>query len=175
MKARNSAACWLVASLLAASSAHATLSVSIRAYAAHQYGVTAAAVVGNVVNAYTAVGSVWARAGYRLECSDPAIRPALTGSRGWSDNGILGSRQVTVTSPETYPSNLGLPGWNNVMGGTAFDCVFSFNGEAKNSPLPIGSGGITVPGIGGEHWEYSGSITFPMIKMGTLWGGKCIM
>ena len=163
----------LIASLLAAS-AHADLNVSILAYAAHQEGVTAAAVVGNVVNAHTNLGSVWARAGYRLECSDPAIRPALTGSRAWSDNGLAGPRQVTVTSPENYPSKLGLPGWNNVMSGTAFDCVFSFNGEAKNSLFPIGSGGATVS-LGGEHWEYSGSITFPMIKMGTLWGGKCIM
>jgi hypothetical protein len=129
---------------------------------------------GTVVTATTNINSIWASANYRIECSDPAIRPALSGGRGWSNNGIRGPRSITVTAPEWLPAVQELPGWQAVMGGTLVSCVHTSIGYAKTNILPIGSGGTTIP-IGGDSWEETETNTFTVMKPGTSFGGGCIM
>jgi hypothetical protein len=175
MITRYRRAAGLTVALLAAyiPAARADLNASLLAYQAHQYGVSASARFGTVVTANTNLGNIWAHASHSIECSDPNIRPAITGSNGWSDNGFYGPKRITVTSPTTYPTVQGLPGWNAVKGGTRFDCVFSYEGIAKTSLLAIGAGGTSVP-FGGDYWESAGSQTFSMIKPGTFGTGGCI-
>jgi hypothetical protein len=153
--------------------AHADLNAQLRPLPASQVGTGAFVSFGTVVSAHTNLNALWASANYRLECSDPAIRPALTGGRGWSDNGFTGPRSITVTAPEWVPATQALPGWQAVMGGTYFSCVNTQWGAAKTHILPIGSGGSSFP-IGGDYWEKTESVTFGVIKPGTSFGGGCI-
>lgn len=164
----------IVASLLAFSGpAHADLYANLHALPAYQVGTDAFVSFGTMVDARTNINSIWAAGRYQLECDDPHIRPALTGSRGWSDNGLWGPRRVIVTVPEILPAIQALPGWHAVMGGTFSNCVYTHSGSAKTNFLPIGTGGTTIQ-IGGDSWEESQSIVFGVMKPGTSFGGGCI-
>jgi hypothetical protein len=154
--------------------AHADLKANLIPLPAAQVGTDGFISFGTVVTASTNINSIWASANYRIECSDPAIRPALSGGRGWSDNGLWGPRSVTVTAPEWVPSIQELPGWHMVMGGTYVSCVHTNIGYAKTNILPIGAGGTTIP-LGGDTWEETKQITFGVMKPGTSFGGGCIM
>jgi hypothetical protein len=164
----------IVAFLLASSGpARADLFATLNALPAYQVGTGAFVSFGTVVDARTNINAIWAGGTYRLECEDPHIRPALTGSRSWSDNGIIGPRQITVTVPAWVPATQALPGWQSVMGGTFFNCVYTHSGAAKTNFLPIGSSGTTIQ-IGGDYWDEAESIVFGVIKPGTSFGGGCI-
>jgi hypothetical protein len=154
--------------------ARADLTAKLIPMPIYQVGTTGIVSFGTIVTASTNLNALWASANYKIECSDPNIRPPLTGSRGWSDNGLTGPRTIYVTVPEWVPAQQALPGWHTVMGGTYVNCVNTQWGAAKTHILPIGSGGTSVP-IGGEYWEESTSVTFGLIKPGTAFGGTCIM
>jgi hypothetical protein len=155
--------------------ARADLQAQLMPLPAFQVGTEGVISFGTIVTAHTNLNALWASANYRIECSDPAIRPALTGGRGWSDNGFTGPRRVFITAPEYLPAQQALPGWINVMGGTYVSCVNTQWGAAKTHILPIGSGGTAFP-IGGDYWEKTESVTFGVIKPGTAnGGGICIM
>src|SRR5688572_11172254 len=150
----------IVAGLLAYSGpANADLFAHLHALPAYQVGTDAFVSFGTMVDARTNINSIWAAGRYQIDCEDPHIRPALTGSRGWSDNGFKGPRRVIVTVPEVLPAIQALPGWQAVTGGTFFNCVYTHSGTAKTNFLPIGSGGTTIQ-IGGDSWEESQSIVF---------------
>jgi hypothetical protein len=152
----------------------ADLQAYLRALPVYQVSTDAFITFGTVVEARTNMNALWASGNYRIDCDDPHIRPALTGSRGWSDNGFKGPRAITVTVPAVVPSVQALPGWLGVMGGTFVNCTYTHSGAAKNNVLPIGSGGTTVQ-IGGDNWEESETIFFAAMKPGTSFGGGCIM
>lgn len=154
--------------------AHADLRAVLLPLPVFQVGTEGVISFGTVVTAYTNLNAVWASANYRIECDAPQIRPPLTGSRGWSDNGITGPRSVYITAPTWVPAQQELPGWQTVMGGTYVSCVNKQSGAAKTHILPIGSGGTSFP-IGGDYWEESTTVTFGLIKPGTSFGGGCIM
>jgi hypothetical protein len=168
------AACVAAGVMGASAPARADLQAYIRALPVFQVGTDAFVSFGTVVEARTNLNALWASGNYRLECSDPNIRPPLTGNRGWSDNGLWGPRAVTVTVPATVPSIQALPGWLTVMGGTYVSCTYTHSGSARTNLLPIGSGGTTIP-IGGDSWEESETIAFGVMKPGTSFGGGCIM
>jgi hypothetical protein len=157
----------------ASAQARADLFAQLRPLPVSQVGTSGIISFGTVVSASTNLNALWASANYRIECSDPNIRPALTGSRGWSDNGLTGPRNIFVTAPEWVPAQQSLPGWQSVMGGTYVSCVNSQWGAAKTHILPIGSGGTSFP-IGGDAWEHAMSVTFGVLKPGTSFGGGCI-
>lgn len=163
-----------IGSLGSSSPAHADLNATLIPLDAYQLGTDGFITFGTVVTARTNLNSIWASASYRIECSDPAIRPALSGGRGGSSNGLLGPRSITMTAPEWLPAVQELPGWQAVMGGTLVSCVHTNTGHAKTNILPIGGGGTTIP-IGGDAWEDSKQITFTVMKPGTSFGGGCIM
>ena len=166
----------LVAAILtvAMPAARADLIADMVAYQAHQNGLGAGVRIGNAVTAFTNLPGIWASASHRLECHEPNIRPPLAGSRGWSDYGIYGPKSITVTSPTTYTTVVGLPGWNSVMGGTRFDCVFTATGSARSNLLPIGGGGSTNP-LGGDVWDESEYQIFSVLKPGNTGTGGCIV
>jgi hypothetical protein len=153
--------------------AHADLRANLVPLQTYQIGTSGIITFGTVVLANTSLNAIWASANYRIECSDHNIRPPLTGSRGWSDNGLAGPRSITVTAPAQLPAQQELPGWQFVMGGTYVSCVNTHTGYAKTHILPIGSGGGSFP-IGGDAWEESISQSFGVIKPGTSFGGGCI-
>jgi hypothetical protein len=165
-----------IATALLLSSAPARADLTANLYPLDTYQIQASGIIsfGTIVQAHTNLNAIWASANFRIECSDPAIRPALTGSRGWSDNGFTGPRSIYVTVPEWVPAQQELPGWQNVMGGTYVSCVNTHTAYAKTHILPIGSGGTSFP-IGGDGWEASRSQSFGVIKPGTQFGGGCIM
>jgi hypothetical protein len=163
-----------VSALALSHPARADLDADLIPLPAVQVGTSGFISFGTVVTARTNINSIWASANYRIECSDPAIRPALAGGRGWSDNGLVGPRSVTVTAPASLPAVQELPGWQAVMGGTYVSCVHTNIGHAKTNILPIGGGGTTIP-LGGDSWEESKQITFGLMKPGTSFGGGCIM
>lgn len=160
-------------SLSMMSAARADLIASAQVYDAHQFGVTGSARVGTAVSAYTTLPSIWASASYRIQCQEPNIGLPVPGDRAWSDNGFFGPKSIVVTSPTTYTTNIGLPGWNAVRGGTRFDCVYYYSGAAKSGLLSLGGGGTSVP-IGGDSWSESGTRMFSMIKPATAGSGGCI-
>ena len=165
----------IVASLLAfIGPARADLFAKLHAVPPYQVGTDAFVSFGTIVDARTNINSIWAAGRYQIDCEDPHVRPALSGSRGWSDNGISGPRQVFVTVPAILPATQALPGWQSVMGGAFFNCVYTHSGSAKTNFLPIGSGGTTIQ-IGGDNWEESQSIVFGVMKPGTSFGGGCIL
>ena len=153
--------------------AQADLRANLMSMPTYQIAVEGVITLGTVVSATTNLNALWASATYRIECSDPNIRPALTGARGWSSNGITGPRSIHVTAPEWVPARQELPGWQSVMGGTYMDCVNTQTGVAKTHILPIGSGGTSFP-IGGDYWDHTMSVSFGVIKPGTSFGGGCI-
>jgi hypothetical protein len=165
----------IVASMLVFSGpARADLFASLNALPVYQVGTEAFVSFGTIVDARTNINSIWATGSYRIDCEDPMIRPPLSGSRGWSDNGLKGPRRIIVTVPEMLPATQALPGWQSVMGGSFINCVYTHTGSAKTNFLPIGSGGTTIQ-IGGDSWEESESIVFGVMKPGTSFGGGCIM
>jgi hypothetical protein len=153
--------------------ANADLRADLITYQAHQEGIGAAVRIGAAVSAFTNLPGIWASASHRVECQEPGIRPPITGSRGWSDYGLSGPKSITVTSPTNYTSAIGLSGWNTVMSGTRFDCVFTAEGAARSNLLPIGGGGSTIP-LGGDLWNDSDYQVFSVIKPGGRTGG-CIV
>jgi len=153
--------------------ARADLRATLMPMPAYQVGTEGIISFGTVVNAVTNLNAIWASATYRIECSDSHIRPALTGARGWSDNGLTGPRNIFVTAPEWVPAQQELPGWQSVMGGTYFNCVNTQTGVAKTHILPIGNGGTSFP-IGGDYWDHTVSVSFGVMKPGTSFGGGCI-
>jgi hypothetical protein len=154
--------------------ARADLNAHLIALDTFQKGTSGIIQFGTVVTASTNLNALWASADFRIDCSDPAIRPAITGKRGWSDNGIKGPRNIYVTVPEWVPAEQELPGWTYVMGGTFVSCVNTQNGYAKTHILPIGTGGTAFP-VGGDGWEETKTTTFGQIKPGTRdGGGLCI-
>ena len=166
----------LAATLLLAglcNSARADLQASLSSLGTYQVGTTGIVRFGTLVEAHTNLNSIWASASYRIECSDPAIRPPITGGRGWSEFGLSGPKHIFVTAPQWLPAEQELPGWQSVMGGTYVSCVNTQTGHARTNILPIGGGGTTVP-IGGDSWEIVLPVTFGMIKPGTSFGGGCI-
>jgi hypothetical protein len=162
------------AALGLASQAHADLRARLLPMPTYQVGTQGVITLGTIVTASTNLNALWASANYRVECDAPQIRPALTGSRGWSDNGITGPRNILITVPEWQPAQQALPGWQTVMGGTYVSCVNTHFGAAKTHILPIGGGGSSFP-IGGDYWEETIPVTFGLIKPGTSFGGGCIM
>lgn len=164
------------AALLASLCAPAHADVSARLIPLEHYQVNTTGIVrfGTVLTASTNLNALWASANFKLECSDPHVRPPITGKRGWSDNGIRGPRFITITVPEWVGAEQELPGWQAVMGGTYVSCVNTQWGYARTNILPIGSGGTSFP-IGGESWEASTATTFGVIKPGTEFGGGCIL
>jgi hypothetical protein len=159
---------------IACAPARADLTAHLLPMETYQVGTDGIITFGTVVQAHTNLNAIWASANYRIECSDLNIRPALTGSRGWSDNGVVGPRSIYVTAPEWVPARQELPGWQFVMGGTYVSCVNTHTAHAKTHVLPIGAGGGSFP-IGGDTWEHSVSQTFGVIKPGTSFGGGCIL
>ena len=160
--------------LMAGPQAHADLQANLHMYPVAQVGVGGFVSFGTIVDASTNINSIWASANFRIECSDPKIRPAPHGSRGWSDNGIKGPRSIAVSVPEWVPAIQELPGWLGVMGGALVSCVYTTSGFAKTNILPIGGGGVTIP-LGGDSWEETRTQAFTVIKPGTSFGGGCIM
>ena len=79
--------------------AHADLAANMITIPAHQMGTSGVITYGVTVIARTNMNALWASASYSIECSDPKIRPALQGARGWSDNGFSGPRNIVVTAP----------------------------------------------------------------------------
>ena len=166
----------LAATLLLAglcNTARADLQASLESLGTYQVGTTGIVRFGTVVAAHTNLNAIWASANYRIECSDPAIRPPITGGRGWSEFGLVGPQHIFVTAPALLPAEQELPGWQAVMGGTYLTCVNTQTGYAKTHILPIGNSGTAFP-IGGDYWEESVPVTFGMIKPGTSFGGGCI-
>lgn len=153
--------------------ARADLSARLIPLEHSQVGTSGIVRFGTVVTASTNLNALWASANFKIDCSDAAIRPSITGKRGWSDNGIRGPRNIYVTVPEWVPAEQELPGWQAVMGGTYVSCVNTQTGYARTNILPIGSGGSTFP-IGGDSWEATTSTTFGAIKPNTGLSGGCI-
>jgi hypothetical protein len=176
MKPSHRAACGLASTWLAlfSTAALADLQSRLDTLPAVQVGTEGIVSFGVMVDAHTNLNAIWASASYSIDCSDPKIRPALQGSRGWSDNGILGPRHIFVTAPEWIPAQQALPGWQGVMGGSFVSCVLVAKGAAKTHILPIGSGGTSFP-VGGDYWEESTSQNFGVMKPGTSFGGGCIL
>ena len=166
----------LAAVLLAASPAHADLPATLTALGPSQENVDGGFRYGTILQASTtSLGSIWGMASFRIDCANPAIGPPLYASRGWSDNGFLGPRRLTITVPEWLPALGYLPGWHNVMGGDLVVCTYMQSGIAKTNLLPFGGAGTTIP-LGGDSWEKTEVIPFTLIKPGTAWGGGiCIM
>jgi hypothetical protein len=166
----------LVATLLVSvmPAANADLRANLLTYQAHQQGLGASVRIGTVVTASTSLPSIWANASFRVECQEPNVRTPITGSRGWSDNGLYGPKTITVTAPTNYTTAMGLSGWNSIMAGTRFDCVFTAEGAARTNLLPIGGGGSTIP-LGGDVWNDSDYQVFSVIKPGNLGTGGCIV
>lgn len=161
--------------LALSSPAHADLRATLQAIGPSQEGFDGAVRFGTVLSASTtSLGSIWGVASFRIECNNPDIRPALYGSRGWSDNGLVGPRYLVITVPEWLPAREFLPGWDRVMGGDYVVCTYMQSGAARTNLLPFGSGGSTIP-IGGDSWEKTEVLPFGLIKPGTVYGGgKCI-
>ena len=166
----------VAAVLMAASPAHADLQATLTAIGPSQEGFDGAVRFGTVLQASTrSLGSIWGSASFRIECWNAAIRPALHGSRGYSNNGIVGPRYLTITVPEWLPARQFLPGWDMVMGGEYVPCTYIQSGQARTNVLPFGTGGSTIP-LGGDAWETTEVIPFGLIKPGTVWGGGiCIL
>ncbi len=162
----------LAAALLStlAGPARADLNAHLIALDTFQKGTSGTIQFGTVVTANTNLNALWASANFRIDCSEAAIRPAITGSRGWSDNGIQGPRNIYITVPEWVPAEQQLPGWWNVMAGNYVTCVNTQTGFAKTHILPIGGGGSAFP-IGGDYWEHTKTTTFGVMKPGTSYGG----
>jgi hypothetical protein len=150
----------------------ADLSAQVIPYGAHQVGFTGEVEIGTLTSARTNLNNIWAGVSYRLECSDPNIRPVLTGGRSGSNNGFLGPKNIDVTAPDWFPSTLALPGWNRVPPGSWMDCVHFYTGTARSNIVPFGGGGTTFP-IGGDAWEDSSSLSFTVVKPGTSFGAGC--
>jgi hypothetical protein len=153
--------------------ARADLSAHVMAAAPSQVALSGSVRIGTLVDAYTNLNSLWASISFRVECSDLHIRPALTGDQAGTNNGFLGPRHITLTSPEVYTSDLPLPGWSAVTAGTSFDCTHSYSAAAKTSILPIGSGGTAFP-LGGDSWSESSFQVFDVVKSGSSGTGGCI-
>jgi hypothetical protein len=158
---------------LAAPVSHADIQATLLAVGGYQVGTRGAVSVGAVVSARTNLYGLWAKASYRLECDDYRIRPALTGSRSWTDFRIGGPVSLVVTAPEWAPTELGLPGWENVMTGTFVTCIFTYSGEAKTSLVPLTAGGASFP-LGGDSWEATQSLPIGLVKVGSFPGEGCI-
>jgi hypothetical protein len=156
--------------LMAISPAHADLQATMTSIGPSQEGFDGAVRFGTVLQASTVLGSIWAAASFRIDCSNPAIRPSIHGSRGFSDNGFVGPRRITVTVPEWLPAREFLPGWDNVMGGDYVVCTYVQSGSARTNLLPIGGGGSAFP-IGGDSWDKTEVLPFGLIKPGTAYGG----
>jgi hypothetical protein len=158
---------------LAGPCARADLQTTLQAVGGHQVGVSGVVSLGTVVTARTNIRGIWAKAGYRLECDDYRVRPALSGSRGWSDYRLIGPVSIVVTAPEWVPAEMALPGWLSVPTGTFVTCLFTYSGEARTSLVPIGAGGTSIP-LGGDSWEASASHTIAVIKTGPFPGEGCL-
>jgi hypothetical protein len=154
--------------------ARADLQTGLYSLTTKQQGFEGFVAHGTIVEAHTNLANLWAFGTYRLECANPRLRPALVGSRGWSDNGLLGGKHIIVTVPKSLPAVERLPGWDSLAKGTRVDCVYFSTGTAKTSILPIGNSGTTV-GIGGDEWHDSLTTVFTVIKPGTEDGGGCIV
>lgn len=161
----------MAAVLVAASPAHADLQATLTAIGPTQEGMDGAVRFGTVLQASTtSLGSLWGSASFRIDCLNPAIGPPLHGMRGYSNNGIVGPRHVTITVPEWLPAREFLPGWGMVMGGDYVSCIYTQSGSARTNILPFGTGGSTIP-LGGDTWDKVEAIPFGLIKPGTVWGG----
>jgi hypothetical protein len=153
------------------SPAYADLQATLTAIGPTQEGMDGAVRFGTVLEASTqGLGSIWGMASFRIDCFNPAIGPPIHGSRGYSNNGIVGPRRLTITVPEWLPAREFLPGWPNVMGGDFVSCVYTQSGSARTNVLPFGTGGSTIP-LGGDTWDKTEVIPFGLIKPGTVWGG----
>jgi hypothetical protein len=153
--------------------ARADLQGTLQAVGGHQVGLSGMVSVGTVVSARTNIRGLWAQAGYRLECDSFHIRPALTGSRGWSDYRLLGPVSIVVTAPEWVPAEMALPGWLNVPTGSFITCMYTYSGEARSSLISIGSGPGAFP-IGGDAWAASEVLPIGLIKVGSFPGEGCL-
>lgn len=152
--------------------AFADLTLTVQAYQPHQVQLTGAVKVGTVVAAATNLNNIWASVDWRVECSEGNVRPPIYGSAAGADNGFVGPKQITITSPAVYPTTYALPGWSAIAPGTSFDCVNYYSGAAKTSRLPIGAGGAVFQ-IGGEEYASSNSLIFDVVKPGNALSSGC--
>jgi hypothetical protein len=158
---------------LGAPLARADLHATLHSVGGHQVGLAGVVSLGTVVSARTNLSGLWAKASFRLECDDFRVRPALTGSRGWSDYRLFGPVSMVVTAPEWVPQQMALPGWINVPTGTFVTCLFTYSGEARTSIVPLSAGGSTLP-LGGDAWEASSVQTIGVLKTGPFPGEGCL-
>ena len=167
MNSRNCATVFTTAALiLLASLPHKAQAISMHVVPSsiHQVGFTAAISLGHTVTASTNYNRLFAGGTFEARCPSTYLYP-IPGSRGFAAQSLIFGTQVIVTIPAVVPTDMDMPGFDDLPGGTSLTCNYNWTANAEEGSYTIGANGVGFT-IGGEKINDSGSVPFQLYKPG---------